>query len=143
VVDGQTAAVLATGLTGVFGGAFTAGFLARFFFKRYIEENDKKHYLAEQKQAYINQKLVEISGEVKDKLGGISTDLAVIKAMYGEFAALKAQILTDHDELIRLGEHNKKHIKDINNQHDKIRGIHSRLEETRTLISGLRRLDDE
>jgi len=118
----------ASGGIGMVTGGFTTGFLLRFFFRRFIEQNDAQH-----------NKKDETLKEISERLASICAKLAVVKTLLAGFEALKEQWAKDHDKVVLIDKTIDRCEKDVNAQHTKIRVIESSMEDVAKLISSIRR----
>lgn len=124
----QEMSTLITGATSAAGGAVTVGWIAKVLIQRYLRENDKKHELSATGMAMI-----------ANKLSDIALEIAVVKQVLTDVAAVKNQVSKDHDKLIALSTWNEKYREDLLAQFNKIRKIELAVEEVGTFISQIRR----
>ncbi len=128
----KTIELLLWGL-GLFGtGGITCGLLARFLLQRLVKQYDEKH-----------KESASHALDIKEKMGQISQDIAVIKVLFGGFEPLKKQVMEDHDKVVAMGVKLKDANTDIHAQHSKIRACEEKCDEAKQLISTFRRLNSD
>lgn len=77
--------------TGALGGGAGAAIITRFFFMRYVRQNDDRHKETE----------VALKG-INNSLAVIVKDMAVAKTIQEDYQRVQTKIERDHDNLIKL-----------------------------------------
>lgn len=78
-------------ITGALGGAGGAALITRFFFLRFVRENDKKH-----------ERTARTLEAISKSLSDIVREIAVSKTVLDNYEKVQVKMERDHDRLIQL-----------------------------------------